>query len=272
MRLALTIITVCFKNPDELHTTLKSLDGLRPELCEVVVIDGSPDDSCVGVVREFAWVRYFHGPDNGQYDGMNKGIILANGDTLLFINSGDLLHNHSLLEQALIEHRDRLGDMLLFGDSIRILAGQSILVHAPDITPETQRLAKFPSHQSILIPRNYHRNNLFDDKMYVAADSKMLRKAFEELPRCRLNFAVGEFKYGGACTAPGTWKSVWRNYGELREVCHFTAWEKLMTAFMLVRRKIFFGAFGAEALQRAQLNRIRRRHLLPREAFAEAVR
>jgi hypothetical protein len=139
------------------------------------------------------------------------------------------------------------------------VGGRRIYIDAVVPSPETQRVAVFPSHQSILVPRLYHLEHLFDESMFFAADSKMLRVAFHELPSERLNFAIGEFSYGGACTSPGSWALLRRQYSELLEVADYTRWEKVIVAFRLVRRKVMHMLFGGEALQRAQARGLERK-------------
>ncbi len=258
MSLALSIISVCFRNPGELEATLRSLDGLDPGLCEVIIVDGSPDDSCAAVAKGFPAFRHLHGPDTGKYNAMNKGILAATGDSVLFMNSGDLLHDRGRLEDALRAHRGILGTTILFGDVIRVIAGERIYTPAEPPTAYSQRVATFPSHQSTLTPRQYHAAHLFDESMYFAADSKMLRTAFDELPFKKLDFAIGEFAYGGACTSPGSWKLLWQQYNELLDVADYTMAEKAEVAIRLVRRKVAHMALGEQALQRTQANRLRR--------------
>ncbi len=257
MPLALSIISVCFRNPDELEATLRSMDGIDPSLCEVIIVDGSPDRSCAEVAARFPAFRHLHGPDTGKYNAMNKGIAAANGDAVLFMNSGDLLHDRARLEEALREHRDILATTILFGDVIRIVADERIYTPAEPPTPHRQRIAVFPSHQSIMMPRSYHLDHLFDERMFFAADSKMLRIAFDELPYRQLDFAIGEFAYGGACTSPGSWKRLRQQYDELLEVADYGLLEKAKVALSLMRRKVAHMTFGEDALQRAQAARLR---------------
>lgn len=222
----LSIVSVCYNNPCELFKTLSSLDGLNNEIFEVIIVDGSPNDSCKKIARAFPKFNYLGGPDTGKYHAMNKGLAASSGQAVLFMNSGDLLHDQAAIEGAIYQHRNRLTSSLLYGDSIRIVAGRRIYVDAVDPSPETQRLAVFPSHQSILVPRLYHLEHPFDEGMFFAADSKMLRVAFDQLPSERLNFAIGEFSYGGACTSPGSWTFLRRQYSELLEVADYTRWRK----------------------------------------------
>lgn len=259
MSYALSIITICFQNPKQLEATLESLDGLPVDLFEIIIIDGSTDDSCSNVAKRFPGFFYFQGHDTGKYNAMNKGVALARGDAVLFMNSGDCLHDRVALHAAIQKHRNKLSKHILYGDSIRVVANEKIYVKSVTPSPKTQRLAEFPSHQSILIPTAYHSSHLYDEKMFFAADGKMLRSAFDRLPCIRLDFAIGEFSYGGVSTSPGSWLMLVQQYREQIQVVDYVMWEKLKFGMILFRRKVAHMLFGEKVLQLAQARRIKRK-------------
>lgn len=89
----ISIITVVFNGNDLLEETLISVIKHKSALIEYVVIDGKSTDGTLDVIG-----RYGHGidklisePDQGIYDAMNKGIRLASGRFVYFINCGDRL-------------------------------------------------------------------------------------------------------------------------------------------------------------------------------------
>lgn len=88
-----TIVTVCFNDRDGLARTIESLRGLDSRFEHIVVDGGSTDGSP-------EWLRHNPGlhsttlvsePDSGIYDAMNKGLQLARGGAIIFINAGDQL-------------------------------------------------------------------------------------------------------------------------------------------------------------------------------------
>lgn len=255
---ALSIITICYDNPAELDLTLDGLTELDPALVEVVVIDGSPNDSCVPIAAKHPAFRYVKERDHGKFDAMNRGLRAAKGDSVLFMNSGDTLHSAALLTEIVRQHRSELSCTIIYGDCIRAVGGRYFRVPAPPIDKDALRRGVFPSHQSVLIPAAYHRDHPYDDGMEFAADSKFLKKAFVDLPHAYARQPIGTFAYGGVSTAARSWPLLRQQYLELCEVGDFGPFERLTLAFTLVRRKILQALLGSAGLERLQAYRVRR--------------
>jgi glycosyltransferase involved in cell wall biosynthesis len=95
----LSIITINYNNFSGLKRTVESVINQSWKEFEYIVIDGGSTDGSAEYLSEmiehFAfWVSE---PDKGIYNAMNKGIKVANGEYLLFLNSGDWLINNDLL-------------------------------------------------------------------------------------------------------------------------------------------------------------------------------
>ena len=97
----LSIITINYNNTRGLEKTLSSVwNDQTYSNFEHIVIDGGSTDGSVDVIKKYAdkltyWVSE---PDKGIYNAMNKGILKAKGEYLLFLNSGDYLCNEALSE------------------------------------------------------------------------------------------------------------------------------------------------------------------------------
>ena len=93
----LSIITIHLQDFDGLRATFKSIRGLSAEpRTEWIVIDGGSRPGADADRRLLAEVedaadRFISEPDDGIYDAMNKGVRLATGEYLLFLNAGDRL-------------------------------------------------------------------------------------------------------------------------------------------------------------------------------------
>lgn len=83
-----------------MHSVLKQT---YPHI-EYVVIDGGSTDNSVAVIQDFAAklprLRWISEPDRGLYDAMNKGLQMATGDFVWFLNSGDHLHATDTVERC----------------------------------------------------------------------------------------------------------------------------------------------------------------------------
>lgn len=95
-----SIITITFNAESVIDPTLKSVLAQTYTNYEYLLIDGGSIDSTVEKAKasgiEFAHI--VSEPDNGLYDAMNKGIALATGDYLCFLNAGDAFHAPDTLQ------------------------------------------------------------------------------------------------------------------------------------------------------------------------------
>jgi glycosyltransferase involved in cell wall biosynthesis len=89
----LSIITVVFNSADLIENTIVSVIQQENQNIEYIIIDGGSTDCTVSVINKYLkFIDYFQSePDSGIYDAMNKGVKVANGKGLLFLNSGDVL-------------------------------------------------------------------------------------------------------------------------------------------------------------------------------------
>lgn len=92
----LTVITVCFNAGETLRTTLQSVLAQKAKKTlriEHIVVDGaSTDDTPTWLAEQLAAGNieaYVSEPDRGIYDAMNKGINMAHGRVLAFLNAAD---------------------------------------------------------------------------------------------------------------------------------------------------------------------------------------
>lgn len=107
----LSIITINRNNAAGLRKTIESVVSQTFTNFEYIVIDGASTDDSVDVIKKYAerityWVSE---PDTGIYNAMNKGILKASGEYLLFLNSGDWLCN-DVLDKIL--KNDRYSDII----------------------------------------------------------------------------------------------------------------------------------------------------------------
>lgn len=87
----ITIITVVRNDPKGLARTLDCLIALPYPALELVVVDGASTDATIDVAHDYMphLARYVSEPDGGIYDAMNKGLRVATGDYVWFVNAGD---------------------------------------------------------------------------------------------------------------------------------------------------------------------------------------
>ncbi|QEC52081.1 glycosyl transferase family 2 [Anseongella ginsenosidimutans] len=95
----LSVITVTFNCRELLPRTLESVQAQAFSSIEHIIVDGASTDGTLELIRENeaylgAWISE---PDKGIYDAMNKGLRMARGKYVLFLNAGDTFYSEGTL-------------------------------------------------------------------------------------------------------------------------------------------------------------------------------
>jgi glycosyltransferase involved in cell wall biosynthesis len=149
----LSIITINYNNSLGLSKTIKSVINQNFKDFEYIIIDGGSIDGSVEQIFELNnkinyWISE---KDTGVYHAMNKGILQAKGEYLLFLNSGDFFLDNSILEQ--IFNRQHTADILCGRCAI---TKKGKIVHLTNPPESHTFLTYFQSginHQSTFIKR-----------------------------------------------------------------------------------------------------------------------
>ncbi len=97
-----SIITISYNNEEGLLRTIESVVSQTYPDYEYIIIDGGSSDNSKQIIESFSdrityWVSE---PDKGVYNAMNKGIAVAKGEYLHFLNSGDSYATSDVLERT----------------------------------------------------------------------------------------------------------------------------------------------------------------------------
>ena len=94
----ITIITACKNSSLTIEETIKSVIAQKYNNVEYIIIDGKSDDSTLSIIDKYK--QHIHliinESDKGIYDAFNKGLNLASGDLIGFVNSDDVLTQNAM--------------------------------------------------------------------------------------------------------------------------------------------------------------------------------
>ncbi len=98
-----SIITTSYNSELTIRDTLQSVASQSMiSQIEHIVVDGHSNDSSVAIIKSFEHIsRFISEPDNGIYDAMNKGVNLATGDVIGFLNSDDFFTDSLVIEKII---------------------------------------------------------------------------------------------------------------------------------------------------------------------------
>ena len=178
----ISIITVCKNAEKTIERTIISIinQSCRRDLYEYIIIDGVSTDHTMNIIDKYKdnIDLIVSEPDKGIYDAMNKGIRLAKGEYIAFMNSDDWYETNALsdVERTInVTHAD-----VIYGDTnyINKDGSTSLMKH--------QKVEKIwedmvACHQSTFVKKEWFgidKAGLFDLKYRVAADFNFLQIAY----------------------------------------------------------------------------------------------
>ena len=185
-----TIITVCRNHAQELERTIRSVESQTWQEKEYLVIDGASTDDTPTVIKahEASITRWVSEPDLGIYDAMNKGVRMAQGEWVIFMNAGDTFASDDTLQRVFGSPQDA---DVIYGDVIK---GE--LVKKADAPRNAHRM--FYCHQSAFVRTRCLREFPFDIRHRMSADFKQVKQLYLSGKTFRqLDFPVANFDTQG---------------------------------------------------------------------------
>ncbi|MEM6725896.1 MAG: glycosyltransferase family 2 protein, partial [Bacteroidota bacterium] len=121
MKHSISVITVVYNGKDLLEGTIKSVINQTYPHIEYVMVDGNSKDGTQEIIQQYAdridqWISE---PDKGLYDAMNKGLRMATGDFVLFMNAGDEFRNPDVLEKVFAKATEKTD--VLYGEVMFVI-------------------------------------------------------------------------------------------------------------------------------------------------------
>lgn len=192
----ISVITVVLNEKERLEKTIQSVINQTYKNIEYIIIDGGSTDGTLDVIKNYqyaihAWISE---PDKGIYDAFNKGIRLASGDWVNFMNAGDVFYNSNTV--ALLKKYFQEDTVLIYGD-VRINYGD---FERTQYAKSFSRLwmGGICCHQSVFIKKQILAKLEFNLDYNLAADYELLCRIYlGGYPVTKVNIIVSKVNNKG---------------------------------------------------------------------------
>lgn len=117
-----TVITVTYNCKNDIEETIQSVLNQDYENLEYIVIDGSSKDGTIDVIEKYhnRISVFISEPDKGIYDAMNKGLRLATGKWINFMNAGDTFNNKHVVSDIFHDISKISNRKVIYGKTLSV--------------------------------------------------------------------------------------------------------------------------------------------------------
>lgn len=181
----ISIITVCYNAASLICKSLDSAMKQDFQDFELVIVDGGSSDNTLELLQAYSSKigALISEKDKGIYDAMNKGVQLAKGEWIYFLNAGDSFFDKQVLSSLFLNQQ-------LGGKSF--LYGKVQTVNEPTgidyVAGEEVSISDFYSRYPICHQATFSRKSLFtrlggfDTRYKLAADTEWFARLFSRFP------------------------------------------------------------------------------------------
>ena len=184
--MTLTIITIGRNNAAGLEKTMQSVLDQTLTDFEYVVVDGASTDGSVDVIRKYAALfgprlKWISEPDKGIYNAMNKGIGMASGEYMEFLNSGDCLARPNVVERMRTALEEKACPTILYGNMLKDMTDGKILKDRCFAGQDITFLGFYTgtlNHSPAYIRKDlFDKYGLYDESLKIVSDWKWYLQA-----------------------------------------------------------------------------------------------
>lgn len=175
-----TIVTVVLNDSVNIISTIESVLSQTYNNIEYIVIDGDSRDGTQEVIRRYEKriTQFISEPDKGIYDAMNKGTMMASGQWITYMNSGDIFSSNTTLEKIFDgSENDISGSDIIYSDVIADYKTSRKIRAAKKLSFFWHGLPF--SHQSHLVRASYAKSKLFNLNYRICADFDFMYSSYK---------------------------------------------------------------------------------------------
>ena len=198
----ISVITISYNAENTIEKTLKSIENQSYNNIEHIIIDGGSKDSTLEICNSFSHeAKIISESDNGVYDAFNKGLKLATGDVIGFLNADDTFYNENSIQDIVDAFSNNETD-IVFGN-LDYVNEESKVIRNWISRPYEKGLLKKAwkiAHPSFYCKKEvYDRLGGYNDSFKIAGDFELCLRFLEinQVPSFYLNKKLVKMLVGG---------------------------------------------------------------------------
>ncbi|AMR30546.1 glycosyl transferase [Mucilaginibacter sp. PAMC 26640] len=200
----LSVVTIVYNNVRDIERTMLSVLGQTYAEIEYIVVDGLSNDGTVDIISKYQSriSKFISEKDRGIYDAMNKGLALATGDYVIFMNSGDEFYESTTVEKVFVTASNA---DIYYGETEMVNDKRESLGQRRHKAPDNFSWRSFNygmsvSHQAIYIKRALVEP--YDPAYQLSADIDWIIRAAKKAKKVvRVHGYVAKYLVGGMSKA-----------------------------------------------------------------------
>lgn len=199
-----SIITAVRNNHSTIKDAINSVLNQTYKNIEYIIIDGNSTDGTVEIIKSYGEhiTNFISEPDNGIYDGLNKGISCSSGEIIGFLHGDDLYADIDIIANVVKAFEFSNTDAI-YGDLIYTQKSDTAKIlrywKGCDFDPKLLKYGWMPAHPTFFAKRIlYEQYGLFDTSFKIAADYDfMLRVLSQKIKTYYLPIVMYRMRIGG---------------------------------------------------------------------------
>ena len=158
-----SVITVVRNAVDKIESTVKSVLAQDYDNVEYIVVDGCSTDGTLEILDRYRdrFSAFVSEKDNGIYDALNKGVMMATGEWIGIMNAGDVFASNDVLSKVFGVGQQLDGVGVVYGDAIAADGGAEQCCRASEVVSDLEKGPCY-RHGASFVRRDVHRKYLFD--------------------------------------------------------------------------------------------------------------
>jgi len=184
-----SIITISYNSEKTIKATLDSVVSQTHKNIQHIIIDGKSNDDTISICSNYPHLfKIISEKDKGVYDAFNKGLKIASGDVVGFLNSDDIFHSNNSIQNIVKGFSDKIdgvfGNLKFYNKNNKVIRKW---ISKPFRIGAFEK-AWMPPHPTFYCRKKiYDKYGYYDDSFKIAGDFELMLR-FIELNNIKTKF------------------------------------------------------------------------------------